>query len=151
MNPRLVVLDTNVFIRHRITKVPSRCLLSAVVLQELAAGASDGAELRSWGAIRDRSEYAGRLLVPDGEDWFQAGRVLNSLLRGLPSVRRGRIPAIDRGEQQRLVRDVLIARSARRVNAPVVTYNAADFEKIRHYCNVRVMEPADFLETPPPN
>lgn len=49
------------------------------------------------------------------------------------------------GELQRLVRDVLIARSARRVNAAVVTYNASDFEKIRRFCSVRLVDPVGFL------
>jgi predicted nucleic acid-binding protein len=43
------------------------------------------------------------------------------------------------------VRDVLIARSARRVNAAVVTYNRGDFEKIRRFCRVRVVEPAEIF------
>jgi predicted nucleic acid-binding protein len=50
-----------------------------------------------------------------------------------------------KGEQQRLVRDVLIARSARRVNAAVVTYNRGDFEKIRRFCGVRVVDPAEIF------
>lgn len=43
-----------------------------------------------------------------------------------------------------LLRDVLIARSARRVNAAVVTYNRRDFEKIRRFCNVRLGDPSEF-------
>jgi hypothetical protein len=84
-------------------------------------------------------------IAPDGEDWWFAGKVLNALYRGLRSHRRGPTPAIPKEEQQRLLRDVLIARSARRINASVVTYNAADFEKIRRFCNVRVVEPAEIL------
>ena len=87
----------------------------------------------------------GRLLVPTGDDWFYTGKVLNALLRGVRSRRDTRSHAIDKGEQQRLVRDVLIARSARRANAPVVTYNVGDFEKIRRFCDVRIMSPEDFL------
>jgi predicted nucleic acid-binding protein len=71
--------------------------------------------------------------------------VLNSLLRGAHSRRAGRTHSIDKGEQQRLLRDALIARSAKRVNASVVTYNKGDFEKIRRFCDVRVGEPAKFL------
>ncbi len=52
---------------------------------------------------------------------------------------------IAKGEQQRLVRDVLIARSAKRVNAAVVTYNRGDFDKIRRFCGVRVVEPAEIF------
>jgi predicted nucleic acid-binding protein len=85
------------------------------------------------------------LLTPNGEDWVETGRILNALLRGAPSRRPGRPVGIAKGEQQRLVRDVLIARSARRVNASVVTYNRRDFEKIRRFCGVRVVEPAEIF------
>ena len=143
MTSRRFVVDTNVVIRHRMSDIPG--LVSAVVLQELTAGARDAAEVRRLGAVCALAEQDGVLVTPDGEDWFFAGKVLNSLHRGLRSHRRGPTPAIPKDEQQRLLRDVLIARSARRINAMVATYNAADFEKIRRFCNVRVMDPADVL------
>lgn len=137
------VVDTNVVIRHGPDVI--RGLVSAVVLQELTAGARDAAEVRRLGSVRAEAEDDGVLLTPDGEDWWFAGKVLNALYRGLRSHRRGRTPAIPREEQQRLLRDVLIARSAKRINAGVVTYDAGDFEKIRRFCNVRVVDPARFL------
>ena len=140
-----VVLDTNVIIRHGASELTKRGLLSAVVLQEVTAGARDNAELRLWGSLGQQIRSEGRLLVPDGEDWFEAGRVLSLLRRGATSVRPGPTLVIDRGEQQRLVRDVLIARSAKRINAEVATDNRADFEKIRRFCNVRVVHPARVL------
>ncbi len=145
MSPDLVLWDTNVYVQHGYRQLRRRGLLSAVVLQELTAGAQDGAEVREWAALGRTLASDGRLLVPNGEDWFHTGKVLNSLLRGVPSVRGPRTHAIDKGEQQRLVRDVLIARSAKRVNAALVTYNAGDFEKIRRFCNVRLLAPADYL------
>lgn len=123
-----VVLDTNFLIRHGIDEVLHRGLLSAVVLQEFTAGAPDGGAVRRLGTLARRMEDDGKLLVPTGDDWFYTGKVLGSLLRGVPSVRGPRSHAIDKGEQQRLMRDVLIARSAKRANAAVVTYNASDFE-----------------------
>lgn len=86
-----------------------------------------------------------RLPVPSGEDWWLAGKVLNSLHRGLRSHKRGQITAISKGEQQRILRDVLIALTARRAGAAVVTENVSDFEKIRDFCNVRIVRPAQFL------
>jgi predicted nucleic acid-binding protein len=100
---------------------------------------ADRGDVRSCGTLE-----RGRLLVPSGDDWFYTGQVLNSLFRGARSVRGPRSHAIDKGEQQRLVRDVLIARSAKRVNAAVVTY-ATDFEKFRRFCNVRLLPPEDIL------
>lgn len=138
-----VVFDTNAIIRHRLSVVPG--ILSAVVLQELTSGAQDDAEVRRYGSLRAVAEADGVLLTPDGEDWYEAGKVLNALYRGLRSHREGHTPAIPKEEQHRLLRDVLIARSAKRVNAPVVTYNRSDFEKIGRFCNVRLEDPATFL------
>lgn len=143
MNWDEMVMDTNVVIQHRMSSVPG--LVSAVVLQELAAGARDTADVRRLGSVYVKAKANGLLLTPDGEDWLHAGKVLNSLLRGVPSRRAGRTHGIDKGEQQRLLRDALIARSAKRVNAAVVTYNTGDFDKIRRFCNVRVLHPADVL------
>jgi predicted nucleic acid-binding protein len=137
------VVDTNVVIRHEMSSIPG--LVSAVVLQELTAGAWDAAEVRRLESMRAKTEGDGVLLTPNGEDWWFAGKVLNALYKGLRSHRRGYTPAIPREEQQRLLRDVLIARSAKRINASVVTYNAGDFDKIRRFCNVQVVDPAKFL------
>lgn len=143
MRFRPVVVDTNVVIRHRMSEVPG--FVSAVVLQELTAGARDTAEVRRLGAMRAAAEDDGVLLTPDGEDWFQAGKVLNALYLGLRSHREGYTAAIPKDEQNRLLRDVLIARSAKRINVPVVTYNRADFEKIRRFCNVQILDPTTEL------
>ncbi|HEX2079505.1 MAG TPA: type II toxin-antitoxin system VapC family toxin [Longimicrobium sp.] len=137
------VVDTNVVIQHGMSTLGG--IVSAVVIQELTAGAQDTAEVRRLGNVRAEAEDDGVLLTPDGEDWWFAGKVLNALYHGLRSHRRGHAPAIPREEQQRLLRDVLIARSAKRINAGVVTYNAADFEKIRRFCNVRVVDPKEFF------
>jgi predicted nucleic acid-binding protein len=145
VSPRPYVLDTNVFIRRGLEPLAERYLLSSVVLQELAAGARDAAEIRLFGAMRAAAEADGTLLTPNGEDWFQTGKVLNALHRGLRSHRQGPTPAIPKEEQQRLLRDVLIARSAKRVNATVVTHNKRDFAKIRRFCNVPVAEPDEVL------
>ena len=139
MTSTRVVFDTNVIIRHKMSEVPG--FVSAVVLQELAAGAQDTADLRRLGSMRAAAEDDGVLLTPNGEDWYEAGKVLNALYRGLRSHRAGHTPAIPKDEQHRLLRDVLIARSAKRIAAGVVTYNAADFKKIRNFCNVKVVEP----------
>ncbi len=145
MTSRPLVLDTNVILRHDAKELPRRQLWSAVVLQELAAGAPDTARVRELRSIRLDAEGNGALLTPDSEDWVETGRILNALLRGARSPRPGKPVGIAKGEQQRLVRDVLIARSARRVNAAVVTYNRGDFEKIRRFCGVRVVEPAEIF------
>lgn len=73
-----VVFDTSVFIAYRPAVFPAGFLLSAVVLQELAAGAHDKSRLQQLDAVRQKYEKEGRFLVPTGEDWWLAGKVLNS-------------------------------------------------------------------------
>jgi predicted nucleic acid-binding protein len=140
-----LVFDTNVLVQHGMARLEPRTFLSAVVVQEVTAGAQDSAGVRELGELSKRYDRAGRLLVPTGEDWWFAGKVLHALYHGLPSHRGEHTPAIPKEEQQRLLRDVLIARSAKRINAGVVTYNRRDFEKIRRFCNVRVVDPAVLL------
>jgi predicted nucleic acid-binding protein len=119
--------------------------MSAVVIQELAAGALDNARLRELETIRRSYERDERLLIPNGEDWYLAGKVLNSLYRGSAVTRRGSRVRISKEDQQRIIRDVLIARSARRLNVKVITRNVRDFEMIRPYCDVSVEHPNDFF------
>ncbi|MBC7933165.1 MAG: hypothetical protein H7Z38_21590 [Rubrivivax sp.] len=138
--------DTNVFIDHNPGFFPTGFLMSAVVIQELAAGALDTSRLRELEAVRRHYEKEKRLLVPNGEDWFLAGRILNSLYRGSATANRGRRVRIDREAQRRIVRDVLIARTARRAGATVVTGNVRDFELIQPYCPVTVKSAAAYFE-----
>lgn len=88
---------------------------------------------------------AGAPLVPTGEDWWLGGEVLNSLLRGLKSKSGGRTPRLPATEKQRLVRDVLIARTVRRAGALLVTENLGDFKMISRFCAVRVISGADYF------
>ena len=75
--------------------------MSAVVLQELVAGANDASRIKDF--ERSRLEYrnANKLLVPNEEDWWQAGLVLNALQRGRRSKKTGRIPRISAAERAR--------------------------------------------------
>lgn len=141
----VVTYDTSIFISHRPTSLPAGFRMSAVVLQELTAGAVDDSEVKRWNAARLDHEKGGTLLVPTGEDWWMAGKVLNSLLRGLKSRSRGRTPRLPTAEIQRIIRDVLIARTARAAGALVVTDNVADFRKIQRFCAVRLMSGRDYF------
>ena len=49
------------------------------------------------------------------------------------------------GASQRLALDVLIAVSARRWRAQVVTENWADFKAIQRYCNATIIKAAQFF------
>ena len=119
--------------------------MSAVVVMELTAGARDDEGVKNWERYRKLAEKEERLLVPTGEDWWLAGKVLNSLQRGRRSRRAGRIPPMQAAEVQRITRDVLIARTVRREGALLVTQNLADFEQIRRFCAVRVRSGRDYF------
>jgi predicted nucleic acid-binding protein len=142
-----IVFDTSIFIAFKpsIDIHSSGYLLSAVVIQELMAGARDSSELKSWESIAREFWKQDRLLIPAFEDWFLAGRVLNSLLRGLKSERDGRTPKLHPAEKQRIIRDVLIARTVRRVNRLLITDNINDFKRIKKFCNVRLQSGEEFF------
>jgi len=142
-----IVFDTSVFIAFKpsIDIHSSGYLVSAVVIQELMAGARDASELKYWEAIARVFWKQDRLLVPTFEDWLLAGRVLNSLLRGLKSERGGKTPKLHPDDKQRIIRDVLIARTVRRVNGLLITDNIGDFKRIKKFCNVRLQSGKEFF------
>jgi predicted nucleic acid-binding protein len=134
-----ITYDTSVFIAYKPATFPAGFYMSAIVIQELAAGAEDKSDLQELNALRLDYEMQGRLLVPTGEDWWLAGKVLNSLLRGLKSRQGGLTPKLPAAEKQRIIRDVLIARTARRAGALLVTDNLKDFKSIARFCAVRAV------------
>ncbi|MGA8272843.1 MAG: type II toxin-antitoxin system VapC family toxin [Candidatus Sulfotelmatobacter sp.] len=97
--------------------------LSAVVLEELYAGAN----ARAFDAVREleREFKAGdKILVPNADDWADAGKILARLAAkyGHEEIGRGR-----------LTNDALIAMSAGRMGIVVVTTNAKDFRRLAEF------------------
>lgn len=97
--------------------------LSSVVLEELYAGAI--------GQIRDSVERlehdferARRILVPNLSDWTHTGRVLARMAAKYGYEKIG---------QGRLTNDALIAMSAARIGARVITINERDFRKLAEF------------------
>jgi predicted nucleic acid-binding protein len=140
----LITFDTCIFITWKPTTLPKGFRLSAVVLQELVAGAKDNKEVKRWNEVRCAREKDETLLVPSGEDWWLAGKVLNSIQRGLRS-KNGNIPKSDALTIQRITRDVLIAVTAKRAGATLITDNTKDFDSIKKFCNVKTIEGKDFF------
>jgi len=134
-----VTYDANIFIRYKPQSFPRSFYMSAVVLQELVAGANDASRIKDF--ERSRHEYLknNKLLVPNEEDWWLAGLALNALQRGRRSKKTGKIPGISVAERHRIINDVLIARTAKRAGVIVVTDNVSDFRKIRNFCDVNVI------------
>ncbi|HXG66072.1 MAG TPA: type II toxin-antitoxin system VapC family toxin [Blastocatellia bacterium] len=140
-----ITFDTSIFIAYKPAALPAGFRMPAVVIQELTAGAVDKSDVQRWDAARRVYEQAGALLVPTGEDWWLAGKVLNSLLRGLKSKSKGLTPRLHPGEKQRIIRDALIARTVKREGALLVTNNIKDFEQIKSFCNIRMRSGKDYF------
>ena len=122
--------------------------MSAVVLQELVAGAENRSAIKELERLKHEYQKANKLLVPDEEDWWYAGLCLNSLQRGRRSKKTGKIPKISAAERSRIINDVLIARTAKRAGVTVVTDNVNDFEKIRNFCDVKVISGSEYFGSP---
>ena len=142
-----ITFDANIFIARKLaeTDLPGNFYLSAIVLQELVAGAPDEAVIKQLGTVRRVYEKAGRVLIPTLEDWWIVGTVINSLQRGRRSGKTHLIPKISIEERYRITSDVLIARTARRAGVTVITDNVADFEKIKKFCAVRIISGDDYF------
>ena len=140
--------DTSVIISGKLVVPPARSsnfLMSAVVLMELSASARDNSELKIYeGLFRDYGQD-NSLIVPNGDDWLLASKVLYWLSQGRRRVCKGRLRRLAPGVAQRLALDALIAASARRWKATVVTENWNDFAAIRRFCNVKVLKASEFF------
>ena len=119
--------------------------MSAVVLQELVAGANDASRIKDLERLRQEYRKANKLLVPNEEDWWHVGLVLNALQRGRKSKKTGKIPRISVGERHQIINDVLIARTAKRASVMVVTDNVNDFEKIRNFCDIKIINGSKYF------
>jgi predicted nucleic acid-binding protein len=97
--------------------------LSAVVLEELYAGAGDR-ERRAVERLERDFERAKRMLVPILGDWRETGIIL---------ARLGAKYGYDQIGQGRLTNDALIAMSARRMGIRVITCNERDFRRLAEF------------------
>lgn len=138
-HPSKLILDTSVYIpyinegvSHPVIDFPQGhpiFFMSAVVMEELYAGASDAATNRLLDRLFDTFLKLNRLIAPDAADWQRAGRVIAQL---------GRKYGFEKVFLSRLTHDVLIAISARRIGAAVVTNNLKDFIRIREYVDIKI-------------
>ena len=131
------ILDADVYIRHYEGRQPSDTLAklqrgfvirqSSVVLSELRRGARTPAA-RRW--VEQIHEGAAMRWAPTAADWWEAGRVVQVL-----GDRSGWGAAKRRDFQN----DALIALTARRHGATVVTHNRSDFELLSSAAAVDVL------------
>ena len=98
--------------------------LSAVVLEELYAGASS-TDRRILEKLERGFEKANRVLVPNLSDWTNAGKILATVAQKNGYEKIGKA---------RLANDALIATSAARNGISVITTNPRDFALLAEFC-----------------
>ena len=140
--------DTSVIVSRKIRdlrKMPQDFLMSAVVLMELTAGAPDKSVRKTYEQLFQQYRRDELLIVPNDDDWFLAAKIMFLLAQARRREGKGKLKRLPPGASQRLALDVLIAVSARRWNAQVVTENWADFKAIQRYCNATIIKAAQFF------
>jgi predicted nucleic acid-binding protein len=131
------ILDTNVYIGHwekgwydeALGNVRQAYVVrhSAVVLSELRRGARTGAAAV---VVENLLKRATVVWTPQASDWWEAGR----LIRKLADAR-----SWDRNKRRDFQNDALIALTARRHGATVVTANRAEFELLSGELGVSIL------------
>jgi predicted nucleic acid-binding protein len=141
--------DTSVFISRKLTDLgtmPQGFLASAVVLMELTAAANDVSLRKFYERMFWRYEKDELLIVPNADDWLLASKILFLLTHARRRSQKGKLRPLPPGASQRLALDVLIAISARRWKAQVVTENWSDFKAIQRYCNTTIIKATNFFK-----
>ena len=103
--------------------------LSAVVVEELYAGAFDNTSIKLLDKMYETFESLGRLITPAAPDWQKAGKVVAALAKKY---------GFEDMFLSRMVNDALISLSARRIGAVVATRNTKDFLRIKEFVNFNI-------------
>lgn len=122
----LAVLDTSVYVdnlrsgrfKQEILDLKFVIRCSAVVLAEL----SRGARSRPMRRFVDDLAKNLRVIAPNEREWIQSGQILNRMVAN---------KGYDINKTRELHFDVLIALTARRIGAYLITCNVKDFTTIR--------------------
>lgn len=141
--------DTSVIVSkpvETLSAMPKNFLMSAVVLMELSSAAGDRSRQKVYENLFHEYRQRERLIVPTLEDWLVAGKILFFLTTNRRHTQGGKLQRLPRGASQRMALDFLIALSARRWKAQVVTENWNDFKMIQRYCNATIVRAANFFK-----
>jgi len=114
---------------------------------ELTAGARDESRRKFYEEFFRQYQKDDSLIVPNDEDWLLTSKILFWLTNNRRRSEHGKLRRLPRGASQRLALDVLIAVSARRWKAQVVTENWSDFKAIQRYCNTAIIKAAQFFKS----
>ena len=126
--------------------MPQSFLMSSVVLMELMAAAPDASDRKVFEQLFRRYREYKSLIVPNDEDWLLASRILYLFTHDRKRSQKGKLQRLRPGASQRLALDVLIAVSARRWKAQIVTENWGDFKAIQRHCNTTIIKAANFFQ-----
>ena len=139
--------DTAVIIARRPADLQKTqgLLLSSVVLLELMASAPDDSLRKVYEGLFLDFGRDNKLIVPNGTDWLFASKILYWLTHRRRRVDGGRLRQLAPGMSQRMALDALIAASARRWEAAVVTDNWDHFKAIQYFCGVKLIKASDFF------
>jgi predicted nucleic acid-binding protein len=140
--------DTSVIISRKLPdlrEMPQDFVMSSVVLLELTASAADASMRKLYEQVFNQYRRDKLLIVPNDDDWLLASKVLFLLTNARRYQRTGKLTRLPPGASQHIALDVLIAVSARRWKAQVVTENWSDFKAIRRYCNATVIRASKFF------
>jgi len=141
--------DTSVCISRKLTnfdEMPENFRVSGVVLMELIAGALNDSRRKFYEGTFAQYAKTNLLIVPNEGDWLLASKILYLLTHARKRSNKGKLQRLQPGASQRMALDVLIAVSARRSKAAVVTENWVDFKAIQRYCNVRIVRASKFFK-----
>jgi predicted nucleic acid-binding protein len=131
-----VLFDTNIYLRvlhsdsyerqhhDRFARFAPRTYLCSVVAAELYAGAHTAQDIRLVDHVLAPYLKVGRVVFPRHNDWVEMGKAAANIVRQAPSY-RSKLPALEN--------DILIALSAKRSGATLVSENAADFVLIQRF------------------
>lgn len=139
--------DTSVVIAKRLVdfRKPNGLLLSSVVLLELTASAEDDTQRKIYEGLFRYYESDESLIIPNEADWLLASKILYWLTHRRRRVDGGRLRQLAPGMSQRMALDALLAASARRWKAAVVTENWDHFKAIQYFCGVKLIKASDFF------
>ncbi|MBV6517828.1 MAG: hypothetical protein DCC43_05585 [Candidatus Brocadia sp.] len=102
--------------------------MSVVVMEELYAGAFDTQSIKLLDTLYKTFKNLNRLLVPEAADWQGAGKVIAKI---------GKKYGFEDIFLSKITHDVLIAASARRIGAIVITNNRKDFLRIQEFVDFK--------------
>ena len=139
--------DTSVIVSRKLSlhEMPRNFVMSAVVMLELMSSAADSSLRKSYERFFRQYQEDNLLIVPDVDDWLLAAKILFLLTQDRRREGQGKLKRLPPGASQRLALDVLIAVSARRWKAQVITENWTDFKAIQRYCNNTIINAAQFF------